>query len=518
MMKISIKLYFKIISLFIICCFIFNPIYVYANEYSEEEMLIEDDNKTFEDEAQIIAAANAEHNEKISYYVHQQSYGDTIPVGSGEVSGNCGTNKRLEAFYITRTTALDSDIDGSITYCAHSQSVGWTDWVTDGKMAGTSGKSKRMEAVKIQLTGELAGKFDIYYKTYMSNCGWLDWAKNGEISGTIGYGATIEGIQILLVVKGSENSPTQGRYPNITPDNMNDIFYSGHVQTYGDLNEVSNGKRLGTMGQGKRLEAIKVRMSHGSDEMYGTIKYTVHCQTYGWRTEANENTFAGTKGEAKRVEAISIRLVGDIANYCDIYYRVHSQTFGWMDWAMNGANAGTAGYGKRLEAIEIKILPKGSAAPGPTKDSYYDKAVTNITDGYVMLEPYLDNIVAKYTNANMTKEQKLKALYDYVRTNYTYRTLSNSCPSNFLYHEYYAYQTVTSGSGNCYGMNFLFGHLAKKVGYDDVEFIKGYVGTRRDPHGWVEIGGLIYDPELHYANGVNLFGVKNGSPYLYYKN
>ena len=517
MKKNNKKILTFILSIIIILSVSFSAVNVCAEESNVHDNSVNEKTGILYDEAELIAAANAEHNETISYYVHQQNYGDTAPVGSGEVAGNCGTNKRLEAFYITRTSADTSEYDGDITYSAHCQNVGWTDWVTDGEMAGTSGQSKRMEALRIELTGELADNFDIYYKTYMSNSGWLDWAKNGEISGTMGYGAVIEAVQILLVLKDSENSPNCGRYSSITPENMNNIYYLGHVQTYGDLPQVSNGERLGTTGQSKRLEAIKIRLSHSSDQMYGTIKYSVHCQNYGWMDEVSENEVAGTTGESKRLEAISIRLSGDIATYCDIYYRVHCQTFGWLGWAKNGSYAGTAGYSKRIEAIEIKILPKGSSAPGDTTECFYEKNKTTITDGYLMLEPYLDDIIASCTNSSMTDEQKLSALYHYVGKNYTYKTLTNDCPSNFLYHEYYAYLTVTSGSGNCYGMNYLFGHLAKRVGFD-VEFYKGYVGTRRDPHGWVEIDGKIYDPELHYDNNINLYGVENGKPYIYHYN
>ena len=491
---------------------------VAAEEVVTEDYIIESDN-TFTDEALMIAEANAEHTETISYYVHQQGYGDTTAVTAGEVAGNAGTNKRLEAFYLTRTSAETSEIEGDIRYQAHCQSVGWTDWVTDGAMAGTSGKSKRMEAIKIELTGELAEQFDIYYKTYMSNCGWLDWAKNGELSGTEGYGATIEAVMVLLVVKDSENAPQQGRYASITPEKMNDISYSGHVQTYGDLDAVSNGATLGTTGKAKRLEALKVKVSHEADEIYGTVKYSVHCQTYGWMGEVSEKKLAGTTGQSKRLEAITVSLSGDLATYCDVYYRVHCQRLGWLGWAKNGAKAGTAGYSYRMEAIQIKIVPKGSAAPGKTSGCYYDSSdKSTALPGYALLEPYLDDIIAKYTNSSMTKEQKLRALYDYSRTSFTYVTLSNDCPPEFLFHEYYAYQRVTTGTGNCYGVNFLFGHLAKKIGYTDVKFFKGYVLRSRAPHGWVEIDGLIYDPELHWKNGREFFGVKNFDPYDYYYN
>lgn len=536
MMRFKKKLVAYVLSTALVVGSVFNSGVVFANEatatdasptdatvevYDEIEAQADTDaqvdNGVIMDEAQLIAAANAEHSEVISYYVHQQNYGNTTPVAAGEVAGNCGTNNRLEAFCISRTTKTTSQVEGSITYSVHCQDVGWTDWATDGTLAGTTGKSKRMEAIKIQLTGELNEQYDIYYKTYMSNCGWLDWTKNGEISGTVGFGATIEGVQVLLVLKDSEYAPSEGRYSSITSDNMNTIYYSGHVQDYGDLAQVSNGARLGTTGQSKRLEAIKIKLSHGANQMYGTVKYAVHCQDYGWMSQVTENTLAGTTGESKRLEAVAITLSGDIATYCDIYYRVHSQDYGWLDWAKNGANAGSAGYSKRIEAIEIKILPKGSAAPGATEDCFRDKSNPKNTEGYDLLEPYLDKILAECTNSSMTQSEKLRAAFNYIGAHYTYRTLLNDCPSNFLYHEYYAYQTVTTGSGNCYGMNYTFGHLANKLGYE-VTFVKGYVGTRRDPHGWVEIGGLIYDPELHFENNINLYGVKNGTPYIYHYN
>ncbi|MBR3834026.1 MAG: hypothetical protein IKJ73_06890 [Lachnospiraceae bacterium] len=517
MFKLGRRITTLILVIVITFCCLFNSDIVLAEENTNYDETYQDD-FSFTDEAELINAANSEHSEVVSYYVHQEAYGDTIPVTNGGVAGNCGTNKRLEAFFVTRTSKDTSDIEGTIRYSAHSQNIGWTDWVSDGALAGSSGKSLRMEAIKIELTGELSEKFDVYYKTYMSNYGWLDWAKNGEISGTVGFSGVIEGVQILLVLKDSEYAPSQGRYASLTKDNMNTITYSGHVEKYGDMAPVTNGALCGTTGESKRIEAIKIKLSHGANQIYGTLNYNVHVEKYGWMDKVTENKVAGTTGESKRLEAISISLSGDIATYCDVYYRVHCERFGWLGWAKNGEYAGSAGYSYRLEAIQIKILPKGSPAPGKTTNCYRDNSSTTVTMGYDLLEPYLDKIVSECTNSSMTKEQKLKAVYDYVRTNYTYRTLSNDCPSNFRYHEYYAYQTVTSGGGNCYGLNFLFGHLAKKVGYDDVVFYKGYVGTRRDPHGWVEIGGLIYDPQLHYANSVNLYGVENGTPYIYHYN
>lgn len=513
MMKGVCKFLTALLALCIIVC---SENVSYAEDYIEE-FIIESEEQEFYDEAELINAANSEHNETISYYVHQQNIGDTTPVTAGVVAGSTGSGNRLEAFYLKRSSASTSDVTGGIRYSAHCQDIGWTDWSYDGAIAGTTGKSKRMEALKIELTGEMKNKYDIYYKTYMSNCGWLDWTKNGEISGTSGYGAVIEGVQVLLVLKDSENAPVCGRYAYLCPENTNNIFYSGHVQDYGDVPAVTNGAILGTTGKSKRLEGMTVKLSHSSNQVYGTLKYKVHIQDYGWVEEVGENKFAGTTGESRRLEAFSLTLSGDIAKYYDVYYRTHVQNFGWLDWAKNGDYAGSAGYSYRMEALQIKILPKGSAAPGATANAYYDKNDTSYqTQGYQMLVPYLDQILSSCTNGSMTDEEKLKALYYYVKSHIKYETLSNDCPSNFVWHEYYAYQTAVSGKGNCYGWNYLLGHLALRAGITDVKFYKGSVCAERLPHGWVEINGLIYDPELDWKNGKSFYGVKNYEVFSYH--
>jgi len=133
-----------------------------------------------------------------------------------------------------------------------------------------------------------------------------------------------------------------------------------HVQTYGDRAGVyrNNTLILGTTGQAKRLERIKIKFNNqtGYD---GSIEYRVHRQTYGWTNWVKNNQFAGTKGEAKRLEGIQIRLTGEIAEHYSIRYRVHIQTYGWSQgWQYDGALAGTEGEARRLESLEVQLVPK----------------------------------------------------------------------------------------------------------------------------------------------------------------
>ena len=149
------------------------------------------------------------------------------------------------------------------------------------------------------------------------------------------------------------------------------IYYEVHRQDYGwevdtkdedDLTKwKSDGAESGTVGESKRLEAIKIKLPDG---VSGSIEYRTHIQDIGWEKNwAKDGEPSGTSGQAKRLEAIQVKLTGNVAKKYDVYYCVHAQNFGWLGWAKNGKEAGTAGYGYRLEAIKIMLVPKGEDAP-----------------------------------------------------------------------------------------------------------------------------------------------------------
>ena len=125
---------------------------------------------------------------------------------NGKTGGITGQYKRMEAFKISLGNAPYS---GGIQYRAHVQNIGWQSWKSNGAVSGTEGKKLRMEAVQIQLTGEMAKKYDIYYRVHVQDYGWLGWTKNGAKAGTEGLSRRMEGIQIQLVEKG-KTGPTGG--------------------------------------------------------------------------------------------------------------------------------------------------------------------------------------------------------------------------------------------------------------------------------------------------------------------
>ena len=95
----------------------------------------------------------------------------------------------------------------------------------------------------------------------------------------------------------------------------------------------------GTVGECKRLEAIKIKLPDG---VSGSVQYRTHIQDIGWESKwAEDGALSGTSGKAKRLEAIQIKLSGKVADKYDIYYCVHAQNVGWLGWAKNGEQAGT---------------------------------------------------------------------------------------------------------------------------------------------------------------------------------
>ncbi len=193
------------------------------------------------------------------------------------------------------------------------------------------------------------------------------------------------------------------------------VSYRTHVQTYGWMDWVLDGKTSGTEGKYKRLEGINIELK--DTPVPGGIEYKTHVQTYGWMNWVSNGKLSGTEGKYKRLEAIQIRLTGEMEKKYDVYYRVHCQTFGWMGWAKNGAPAGSMGYGKRLEGIQIVLVGKGGAAPGSSAGSYReDFKVTYQT--YVETYGWLPETWNGQSNGTTGEAKRLEAIKIHVDNHY----------------------------------------------------------------------------------------------------
>ena len=178
---------------------------------------------------------------------------------------------------------------------------------------------------------------------------WRDWS---DVLAESSEGFPVDNFSIKLYAEPTDDVPVT-------------VTYGAHVQSRGDVPEVSNGATCGTTGESKRVEAVWARASEGS------IEYRSHVQGVGWEDSwARDGEVSGTVGESRRVEAIQMRLSG--ADGSHVWYRVHSQACGWLGWACDGEPAGTAGLSRRVEAYEVLVLGEGEQPEGydPERPAY----------------------------------------------------------------------------------------------------------------------------------------------------
>lgn len=150
-----------------------------------------------------------------------------------------------------------------------------------------------------------------------------------------------------------------------TPSRPN-ITVQAFVQNDGWQSPVQENQIAGTVEQGKRLEAFKVKITNMQDTYQGDAIYQAHVAGIGWQSEVKNDELAGTIDQARQVEAVKMHLTGELADKYDLYYRVQVQNYGWLDWASNNEVAGTTGMGLRVEAIEFALNPKGQQFTGNT--------------------------------------------------------------------------------------------------------------------------------------------------------
>ena len=170
---------------------------------------------------------SGENTVNVAYRTHVQTYGWQGWKYNGQMSGTSGQAKRLEGICIKLT---NKPYSGNIVYTTHVQTYGWegnindvSTWKQNGVMSGTSGRAKRLEAICINLTGEMAVHYDVYYRVHAQTYGWLGWSKNGAPAGTAGMAKRLEGIQIVLV-------PKNGAAPSVNYQGIRSVQSRSYIQ------------------------------------------------------------------------------------------------------------------------------------------------------------------------------------------------------------------------------------------------------------------------------------------------
>ncbi|MDR1801750.1 MAG: InlB B-repeat-containing protein [Lachnospiraceae bacterium] len=454
---------------------------------------------------------------KLTYTAHVQNYAWQSYIAANDSSkyaGTTGRSLRLEALSIR---LFPGDYKGGIKVETHVQNIGWQSaadanivtldklsgaYVSTDKFAGTTGKSLRAEAIKIKLTDELASNFDIFYRVHIQNIGWTPWTSNGEPAGTAAMSFRMEALELKLLPKGDTSAPkTALAYFGGSAT----VSYSVKAnKATAFTGAVSNGATAGKEKSNVALEYLKV--SPVTTMFTGNIEYSLHTQDVGWTSFKASGTELGTTN--KRMEAVKIRLTGTLATFLDIYYRVYvPQWNGWTGWARNGDPVGSAGQSYRVEAIQIKLVTKSTAF------SMGSNQYLNISAE----KQALFNRIAKLGAGNTLAER-----YNWIKRNIRLGKASGGAggrpTSNNGWQVKYASRLLDVRKGNCHMFAALMGMMAEQLGYK-VEYHVGWCKAARGGltgHGWVQINGLVYDPDLGKYLG-NFCGVNRAATGMGYK-
>ena len=113
--------------------------------------------------------------------------------------------------------------------------------------------------------------------------------------------------------------------------------------------------------------------------------------------------------------------------------------------------------------------------------------------------------VAKCTKNTMSREEKLRACFDYLKTNYLEGVRHDPPYNEMDWPVVYANDIFVYGKGDCFSYGAAFAYMAKAIGYTEA------YACNTGGHGWAEVDGKYYDPEwdMHH-NEYNHFGVSPG--------
>ncbi len=110
--------------------------------------------------------------------------------------------------------------------------------------------------------------------------------------------------------------------------------------------------------------------------------------------------------------------------------------------------------------------------------------------------------VAKCTNSGMTRDEKLKSAFDYIKTAYLEGVRHDPPYQEMDWPVVYAEDIFVYGKGDCFSYGAAYAYMAKGIGCENV------YACNSGGHGWAEVDGKFYDPEwdMHH-NEYNHFAV-----------
>lgn len=120
------------------------------------------------------------------------------------------------------------------------------------------------------------------------------------------------------------------------------VFTWDNVKYVGDNTEI---QAIGESGDKEYTDSIVVNGPNNKDDV--SVKYKSQVQDYGWQSGwQKDGSTSGTIGESKRLEAVRLELTSDVSDG-EILYKSHVQDEGWQSkWKSDGQISGTVGIGK----------------------------------------------------------------------------------------------------------------------------------------------------------------------------
>ncbi len=181
-------------------------------------------------------------------------------------------------------------------------------------------------------------------------------------------------------------------------------------------------------------------------------------------------------------------------------YQYTEQYEVWTSFQKETLNIARGLYSKNGTLYYVE--QNGSLARNKTVDGFTFGADGKYTTNSEILDNKLSEIIQNHTNSNMTQEQKLKVVHEYVRDNYNYLKRPFVQKGETDWEKQYALDMLDMQKGNCYSFAALYYYLAKQIGYD-AHAVIGTIGHEHSPHGWVEITmdgtTYIFDAEMEMA-------------------
>ena len=180
----------------------------------------------------------------------------------------------------------------------------------------------------------------------------------------------------------------------------------------------------------------------------------------------------------------------------------------WSDWQPGKVDL-PQGW-RNIDGKLYYVNDQGTFSYNTTVDGIKLNSEGTYTTMNGELDALLREEIVKIINNNMTQDQKLRAIYDYMIKNYGYRSAGTVEAGAAGWESEFAYNMLKSGKGNCYSWAATFAYLARQSGWD-ADAVSGTAvspkGSSRE-HAWVEItiDGVPYtfDPEIEgvYAKTV----------------